>query len=163
MQLNTRQARIFKLANLLGTGKPVSAADIKPVSAADIITSLECSEPTLTRALKELRESYSAEIKYSKAGHSYHLVNPGQLDKKTLRRMNEALAQNAELKTGESTGKVVLDKDKKTAVSLSLRMRILRKIDRLAALSDSTRSEAVEKLALHSVDELIKEYSAKKS
>ncbi|ENE3634148.1 tellurium resistance protein TerW, partial [Escherichia coli] len=28
---------------------------------------------------------------------------------------------------------------------------------------DSTRSEAVEKLALHSVDELIKEYSAKKS
>ncbi|EEV5668591.1 tellurium resistance protein TerW, partial [Escherichia coli] len=90
-------------------------------------------------------------------------VNPGQLDKKTLRRMNEALAQNAELKTGESTGKVVLDKDKKTAVSLSLRMRILRKIDRLAALSDSTRSEAVEKLALHSVDELIKEYSAKKS
>ncbi|EDG8498627.1 tellurium resistance protein TerW, partial [Salmonella enterica subsp. enterica serovar Agona] len=93
----------------------------------------------------------------------YHLVNPGQLDKKTLRRMNEALAQNAELKTGESTGKVVLDKDKKTAVSLSLRMRILRKIDRLAALSGSTRSEAVEKLALHSVDELIKEYSAKKS
>ncbi|EPM3611978.1 tellurium resistance protein TerW, partial [Escherichia coli] len=85
------------------------------------------------------------------------------LDKKTLRRMNEALAQNAELKTGESTGKVVLDKDKKTAVSLSLRMRILRKIDRLAALSGSTRSEAVEKLALHSVDELIKEYSAKKS
>lgn len=74
MQLNTRQARIFKLANLLGTGKPVSAADI--------ITSLECSEPTLTRALKELRESYSAEIKYSKAGHSYHLVNPGQLDKR---------------------------------------------------------------------------------
>ncbi|EGE6464169.1 tellurium resistance protein TerW, partial [Escherichia coli] len=35
--------------------------------------------------------------------------------------------------------------------------------DRLAALSGSTRSEAVEKLALHSVDELIKEYSAKKS
>jgi len=77
--------------------------------------------------------------------------------------MNEALAQNAELKTGESTGKVVLDKDKKTAVSLSLRIRILRKIDRLATLSGSTRSEAVEKLALHSADELIKEYSAKKS
>lgn len=154
MQLNTRQARLFKLANLLSTGKPVSAADI--------IASLECSEPTLTRALKELRESYSAEIKYSKAGHAYHLVNPGQLDKKTLRRMNEALAQNAELKTSESAGKVVLDKDKKTSVSLSLRMRILRKIDRLATLSKTTRSEAVEKLALRAVDELIKEYSVKK-
>ena len=76
--------------------------------------------------------------------------------------MNEALAQNAELKTGESTGRSYSIRIK-TAVSLSLRMRILRKIDRLAALSGSTRSEAVEKLALHSVDELIKEYSAKKS
>ena len=77
--------------------------------------------------------------------------------------MNEALAQNAELKTSESVGKVVLDKDKKTSVSLSLRMRILRKIDRLAALSGTTRSEAVEKLALRVVDELIKEYNVKKS
>lgn len=155
MQLNTRQARIFKLANLLGTGKPVSAADI--------IASLDCSEPTLTRALKELRESYSADIRYSKAGHSYHLVNPGQLDKKILRRMNEALALNAELKTSDSAGKVILDKDKKTAVSLSLRMRILRKIDRLAALSGTSRSEAVEKMAERALDELIKEFNAKKS
>lgn len=155
MQLNTRQARIFKLANLLGTGKPVPAADI--------ISSLECSEPTLTRAFKELRESYAAEIKYSKASHSYHLVNPGQLDKKTLRRMNEALAHNAELRNGESTGRVTLDKDKKTAVSLSLRMRIVRKIDRLARLNGTTRSEAVETLALHALDALIKECSAKKS
>ncbi|WP_230351305.1 tellurium resistance protein TerW [Lelliottia sp. WAP21] len=155
MQLNTRQARIFKLANLLGTGKPVSAADI--------ITSLDCSEPTLTRALKELRESYSAEIRYSKASHSYLLVNPGLLDKKTLRRMNEALASNAELKTSDSVGKVFLDKDKKTAVSLSLRMRILRKIDRLASLSGTSRSEAVEKLAERVVDDLIKEYNVKKT
>lgn len=154
MQLNTRQARIFTLANLLGTGKPVSAADI--------ITSLDCSEPTLTRALKELRESYSAEIKYSKAGHSYQLVNPGQLDKKTLRRMSEALASNAVLKTSETGGRVYLDKDKKTAVSLSLRMRILRKIDRLAMLSGTSRSEAVEKLAERAVDELIKEFNANK-
>ncbi|MBC9220047.1 tellurium resistance protein TerW, partial [Escherichia coli] len=66
---NTRQARIFKLANLLGTGKPVSAADKKK--------SLEISDPTIKKKNKELRESYSAEIKYSKAGHCYHLVNPG--------------------------------------------------------------------------------------
>ncbi|WP_312409937.1 tellurium resistance protein TerW [Pseudescherichia sp.] len=154
MQLNTRQARIFTLANLLGTGKPVSAADI--------INSLDCSEPTLTRALKELRESYSAEIKYSKAGHSYQLINPGQLDKKTLRRMNEALVSHAELKTSATVGRVVLDKDKKTTVSLSLRMRVLRKIDRLAILSGTSRSEAVEKMAEHVVDELIKGFNVKK-
>ena len=63
MHLSTRQARIYTLAILLGSGKPVSAESI--------ITALNCSEPTLTRALKELRESYAAEIKYSKAGHSY--------------------------------------------------------------------------------------------
>ncbi len=155
MQLNTRQARIFTLANLLGSGKPVATHDI--------INNLECSEPTLTRALKELRDSYSAEIKYSKANHTYQLVNPGQLDKKTLRRMNEVLALNAELKTSKSSGKVFLDKDKKTAVSLSLRMRILRKIDKLAELAGLSRSEAVEKIAEKFVDDLLKEFRDKKA
>lgn len=155
MQLNTRQTRIFTLANLLGSGKPVAAHDI--------IKCLECSEPTLTRALKELRDSYSAEIKYSKANHTYQLVIPGQLDKKTLRRMNEALALNAELKTSKSSGKVVLDKDKKTAVSLSLRMRILRKIDKVAELSGVSRSEAVEQIAEKIVDELISDLKNKKT
>lgn len=155
MPLNTRQARIFTLANLLGSGKPVSAAEI--------ISNLECSEPTLTRALKELRESYCAEIKYSKAGHSYQLVKPGQLDKKTLRRMNAALALNAESKSSEPECRVILDKEKKTAVSLSIKMKILRKIDRLADLSGTSRSEAVEKIAERALDELIREYREKKA
>ena len=149
MQLNTRQVRIFTLANLLGTGKPVPAADI--------ITSLECSEPTLTRALKALREDYSAEIKYSKASHSYQMITPGNLDKKTLRRMSDDLAKNAEMKSTESGGRVILDKDKKTAVSLSLRMKILRKIDRLADMEGLSRSEAVEKITERVIDELLKE------
>lgn len=149
MQLNSKQTRVFKLANLLGSGKPIAAASI--------ISILDCSEPTLTRALKELRESYSAEIRYSKAGHTYQLVNPGGLDKKTLRRMNEALAANADIKPGEPAHRVYLDKDKKTAVSLSLRMRILRRIDRLAALTGTSRSEAVEKLAERVVEKLINE------
>lgn len=149
MQLNTRQVRIFTLANLLGTGKPVPASDI--------IASLECSEPTLTRALKALREDYSAEIKYSKAGHSYQMITPGNLDKKTLRRMSEDLARNAEMKSTESGGRVILDKEKKTAVSLSLRIKILRKIDRLAGIEGLSRSEAVEKITERAIDELLKE------
>ncbi|HHR7176826.1 TPA: tellurium resistance protein TerW, partial [Klebsiella pneumoniae] len=99
MQLNSRQERIYTLANLLGTGKPVSAEKI--------IGTLGCSEPTLSRALKELRESYAADIKYSKAGHSYQLVSFGQLDKKTLRRMNEALSQHAELRSQGISTKVL--------------------------------------------------------
>ena len=127
MQLNTRQERVYTLANILGSGKPVSAQSIT--------ATLACSEPTLSRALKELRETYAAEIKYSKAGHSYQMVNSGLLDKKTLKSMSEALDLNTDLKTHDQGSRVVLDKDIKTSVSLSIRRRILRKIDKLAALT----------------------------
>ncbi|AOO59810.1 tellurium resistance protein TerW (plasmid) [Klebsiella sp. B345] len=153
MQLNSRQERIYTLANLLGTGKPVSAEKI--------IGTLGCSEPTLSRALKELRESYAADIKYSKAGHSYQLVSFGQLDKKTLRRMNEALSQHAELRSQGISTKVLLDKDLKTTVSLSIRRRILRKIDRLAKLTGTSRSEAVETLAEMKIEDFIKVHQLK--
>lgn len=153
MQLNSRQERIYTLANLLGTGKPVYAEKI--------IGTLGCSEPTLSRALKELRESYAADIKYSKAGHSYQLVSFGQLDKKTLRRMNEALSQHAELRSQGISTKVLLDKDLKTTVSLSIRRRILRKIDRLAKLTGTSRSEAVETLAEMKIEDFIKVHQFK--
>lgn len=149
MHLSTRQARTYKLALLLGNGKPVSSEGI--------ITALACSEPTLTRTLKELRESYSAEIKYSKATHSYQMVSPGQLDKKSLKRMGEALTENEESKPVETVSRVFLDKEKKKAVSLSLRMSLLRKINTLARLQGLTRSEAVDNAVAASIDELIKQ------
>ncbi|VTP69468.1 IS1 transposase [Leclercia adecarboxylata] len=67
------------------------------------------------------------------------------------------LAKNAELKSTESGGRVILDKEKKTAVSLSLRMKVLRKIDRLADMEGLSRSEAVEKITERVIDELLKE------
>ncbi|GKM79539.1 hypothetical protein NUBL17182_49500 [Klebsiella pneumoniae] len=51
---------------------------------------------------------------------------------------------------------MILDKDIKTSVSLSIRRRILRKIDKLAELSGTSRSEAVEKLVEMKIDEIIK-------
>ncbi|WP_300001333.1 tellurium resistance protein TerW [uncultured Cedecea sp.] len=146
MQLSTRQARIFRLAMLLGPGTPVEAQRI--------ITQLGCSEPTLTRALKELRETYSAEIRYSKATHSYQLVKSGQLDKKKLRQMHNALSSIVETKPDEIVSKVSLDKEKKKAVSLSLRMSVLRKIDQLAMQTDTTRSDIVELLVDSSIAQL---------
>ncbi|GKW11926.1 MULTISPECIES: tellurium resistance protein TerW [Pectobacterium] len=148
MQLSTRQVRVYRLAKILGAGKPVAAKQI--------ITMLDCSEPTLTRVLKELRSAYSAEIKYSKSLHAYQMIHPGQLDKKELRRMAQALESNAELKEEETVSRVFLDKEKKKAVSLSLRMSVLRKIDTLAGLKDVTRSEAVEMLIGKCADELIR-------
>lgn len=70
--------------------------------------------------------------------------------------MSEALALNAELKTSETVSRVSLDKEKKKAVSLSLRMSLLRKIDRLSFISEITRSEAVEMAIAHSIDELLR-------
>lgn len=146
MQLSTRQARIFRLAILLGPGSPVETQRI--------ISQLGCSEPTLTRALKELRETYSAEIRYSKATHSYQLVGSGELDKKMLRQMNKTLSSNVETKADEVVSKVSLDKEKKKAVSLSMRMSVLRKIDQLAMQTDTTRSDIVELLVDSSIAQL---------
>jgi hypothetical protein len=70
--------------------------------------------------------------------------------------MNEALTQNAEQKAQDISTKVVLDKDLKTAVSLSIRRRVLRKIDKLAELTGTSRSEAVETLAEMKVEDFIK-------
>lgn len=147
MQLSTRQTRVFMLASLLSNGKPVASSRI--------LASLDCSEPTLTRALKELRESWSAEIKYSRLTHCYQLTEPGKLDKKSLRHINEALKLNAELQQSETVSRVFLDKEKKKAVSLSLRMSVLRKIDQVVRLSETTRSDAVEMLVESGLDELI--------
>lgn len=55
MLLSTKQFRHYTLALLLASGKPVDADDI--------YDKLSCSGPTLTRALKELRETYNAEIR----------------------------------------------------------------------------------------------------
>ena len=147
MQLSTKQARIFRLAQLFG--------NTQPVSATRIITELGCSEPTLTRALKEIRETYSAEIKYSKATHSYQLTGQGTLDKKVLRQMSQALQSSDDHKSSETVSHVSLDKEKKKPVSLSLRMSVLRKIDRLAMLVDTSRSDAVEMLVDRCMSDLM--------
>ncbi|WP_413531296.1 tellurium resistance protein TerW [Rahnella inusitata] len=149
MQLSTRQARIFRLAQLLGAGHPVSATKI--------FTELACSEPTLTRALKQIRETYSAEIKYSKATHSYQLTGQGTLDKKALRQMTQALQSSEDHKSGQAVSHVSLDKEKKKPVSLSLRMSVLRKIDRLAMLVETSRSDAVEMLVDRCIADVMKD------
>ncbi|WP_456310850.1 tellurium resistance protein TerW [Serratia proteamaculans] len=147
MQLSTRQTRIFMLASLLSSSKPIPSSHM--------LALLGCSEPTLTRALKELRESWSAEIKYSRVTQCYQMTHPGKLDKKSLRHMNEALKLNAGLPQSETVSRVFLDKEKKKAVSLSLRMSVLRKIDRITHLSNTTRSEAVEMLVESGLDKLL--------
>ncbi|WP_413492340.1 tellurium resistance protein TerW [Morganella psychrotolerans] len=147
MQLSTRQVRLFTLATLLGTGKPVSSDAI--------LTTLRCSEATLTRTFKELRDTYNAEIRYRKASHTYQMTDAGELNRKALRKMEEGLENNNGQKPAYYSGKVSLDKEKKKAISLSLTGTMIRKINHLSLLSGKTRSDAVEMLVTLHIDELI--------
>lgn len=147
MRLNSKQERIFKLALILSRGQAVLSADL--------LAELGCSEPTLSRTLKALRETYQAEIKYSKAAHTYQLIASGAITEEMRERMSEAIRVNAQLKTPDGPGKVVLNKDQKTAISLSVKRSILRKLDHLARLTTLTRSGAVEMLAQQYIDDLI--------
>ncbi|EMB4078978.1 tellurium resistance protein TerW [Klebsiella aerogenes] len=147
MRLNSKQERIFKLALILGRGLPVPSSEL--------LAKLSCSEPTLSRTLKTLRDTYRAEIKYSKAAHTYQLTANGSLTEEMKERMAETLRVNGSLKTQTTPGKVVLDKDQKTAISLSVKRSVLRKLDRLARLTTLTRSGAVEMLVQQYIDDLI--------
>ncbi len=71
--------------------------------------------------------------------------------------MSEALDLNSDLKTHDQGHGWYWIRIYKTSVSLSIRRRVLRKIDKLAALSGTSRSEAVEKLVELKIDEIINE------
>lgn len=156
MLLNHKQLRHFTLALLLGQGKPVSAEKIKQ--------ELNCSGPTLTRTLKEIRDTYSADIKYSKSLHTYQLTTKGTLTAKVLRRMKDEMAEYAALRNPHDAAGhfITLDKEKKRVVSLSLRMSVIRKIDTVVNVMDITRSEAIELLVEKYSNELVTALKQKK-
>ncbi|CDH32266.1 tellurium resistance protein TerW [Xenorhabdus bovienii] len=149
MLLSPKQFRNFRLTLLL--------SHEKPVSKVRMIRELNCSEPTLTRALRELRDLYCADIRFSKIGNTYQLVDKGTLTKKDVRRIEELLIQNNSLKAEEAISHVFLDKEKKKPVSLSLRMSVIRKIDGLANRLETTRSDVVEMVVDRFMETLQKE------
>ncbi|OTA20198.1 tellurium resistance protein TerW [Xenorhabdus beddingii] len=149
MLLSPKQFRNFKLTLLLSHGKPISKVRI--------IKELSCSEPTLTRALRELRDLYCADIRFSKIGNTYQLVDSGMLTKKDVKRIEELLAHHLSLKADEAISHVFLDKEKKKPVSLSLRMSVIRKIDGLAHRLETTRSDVVEMVVDRFIEKLMRE------
>ncbi len=145
MQLSSRQVRIFELVLLLATGKPV------PVDL--ILKKLDCSTPTLTRALKDVRDTYGCVINYITTIHSYHLVSRGMLDSKALKKVSDALitfSSHAEIKKS----KVILDKEIKKSTSFSLRMDCKKKISALAIKTGLNRTEILEQLIDNHIEDL---------
>ncbi|MDR0217905.1 MAG: tellurium resistance protein TerW [Enterobacteriaceae bacterium] len=149
MLLSPKQLRHFKLALLL--------SHEKPVSKIKVIEALNCSEPTLSRTLRELRGHYCADIRFSRMGDTYQLVNKGLLTKKEVRRIEELVVEHHNFNAKEAISHVFLDKEKKKPVSLSLRMSVIRKIDGLSNRLGTTRSETMEMLVDRFIEELQKE------
>ncbi|PHM66339.1 tellurium resistance protein TerW [Xenorhabdus stockiae] len=149
MLLSPKQLRNFKLTLLL--------SHERPVSKVKVIEALSCSGPTLTRTLRELRDHYRADIRFSKIGNTYQLVDKGLLTRKEVRRIEELLTQHNNFELKEATSHVFLDKEKKKPVSLSLRMSVIRKIDGLSNRLGTSRSEIVEMFVDRFIDELQKE------
>ena len=136
MSLSAKQYRQYKLVVLLHSGKPVGK-DM-------LIEELDCSEPTFNRDLRNLRTEFPAEVKFSKATSKYQLVVPGELTAKLVRHMREALAVYEKMTPPGQTTSVVLDKEAKKAVSMSLKLSVIRKIESYGNLHDLNRSQVVE-------------------
>lgn len=138
--LSAKQKRAFTLA--------ISLFSEKHVSATKIIEDLGCSEATLTRSLRDLRETYNVTIKYSKSTHSYQLTDTGNLTKKDISHMKTAIEKHDASDINDET--VSLTKIRKRAVTLSLTNAAISKLDKRAAAEGKTRSDIVESLIKNS-------------
>nr|WP_187485226.1 tellurium resistance protein TerW [Duffyella gerundensis] len=138
MSLSAKQYRQYKLIVLLSTGKPVSKETL--------FHELDCSEPTFNRDLRDVREEFQAEIRFHKTTARYQLIAAGALTPKLVRHMREALAVHEQNAPSGQSGGVILAKEGKKPVSLSLRFSVIRKIERYAHRSGLNRSQVVELL-----------------
>lgn len=140
MMLSAKQKRAFTLA--------ISLFSEKNVSATKIIEDLGCSEATLTRSLRDLRETYNVTIKYSKSTHSYQLTDTGNLTKTDISHMKKAIEKHDASDINDET--VSLTKIRKRAVTLSLTNAAISELDKRAAAEGKTRSDIVESLIKNS-------------
>ncbi|KGD70093.1 CTP-dependent riboflavin kinase [Pantoea agglomerans] len=140
MTISPKQLRQYKLIVLLSTGKPVRKDTL--------FQEMDCSEPTFTRDLREVREEFQADIKFNKATSKYQLASKGTLTTKLLRHMRDVLTAREQAGfAGSVSSGVKLDKEGKKPVSLSLRLDVIRKIDSYAIANGLNRSQVVEWLA----------------
>ncbi|HEH9441803.1 MULTISPECIES: HTH domain-containing protein [Aeromonas] len=147
MLLSAKQKRLYQLVLLLSSGKPVSGQTIND--------ELGCSGATLTRTFRELREGFDVVIKFSKSNNSYQITEFGDLTKSHMVQLAAALEKSNELQTTEATDVVVdLKKPKKKAVTVSLSVTAIRKLDRVTAKLNLNRSDTLDKLVRLHIDKL---------
>ncbi|WP_223881571.1 ribbon-helix-helix domain-containing protein [Affinibrenneria salicis] len=77
-----------------------------------------------------------------------------------MTQINAALARHDALLAAQREKSVSLSKAKKKAVSLSLPVKTIRKIDRAALKMTLNRSDTIELLVEHFIDVLVSEHGA---
>ena len=135
MILSTKQKRIFTLAELFSSGESISAKKI--------INNADCSGATLTRALRDLRDTYNATIKYRKSSHSYQMTDAGNLTHIEIAQMQRSLIKSDNLSGDEIVSHPKLQKK---VVSISLSKAAISKLERLANEQNVSRSDIIEML-----------------
>lgn len=136
MSLSAKQYRQYKLIVLLSTGKPVSKDAL--------FQEMDCSEPTFIRDMREIRKEFQAAIKFHKASGKYQMTEAGAITPKLIRYMREAITVHDQTASSPAGQTVVLDKEGKKAVSLSLRFSVIRKIETYGYRNGMNRSQVVE-------------------
>ncbi|CUB06669.1 hypothetical protein Ga0061065_12049 [Marinomonas fungiae] len=135
MMLSTKQKQIFTIAILLSSGKQVSATVI--------LNEVGCSIASLSRYLRDLRETYNVTIKYSKSNHSYQLTDFGRLTPFEINQMKQSISKAKEL----TSYKIIsLTKTSKVSISISLSKLALLKLESTAKEMKVSRSHLIETL-----------------
>ncbi|OIX90579.1 hypothetical protein [Pantoea sp. Ae16] len=149
MSLSAKQYRQYRLVVLLSTRKPVK----KEV----LLQEMACSEPTFVRDLRDIRHAYHSEIRFSKSAGHYQMISTGTLTPKIIKMMRDSLDLRDSTTAGQQTqSSVVLDKEAKKSVSLSLRLSVLRKIQLYANRYNLNRSQVIELLVEENLSKPLK-------
>lgn len=131
--MTSKQQRLFKLIVALRWGTPSSSA---------LKDYLQCSIPTLHRLIKEIRDTYSAEIIFHHSTKRYEMKEPGSLTPQLLNQI-EKLGQSTKNEV-QSPIKTTSNSQKKN-ISVSLHLSRLKKLNELTDTTpDMTRSDHIE-------------------
>lgn len=133
ISMTSKQQRLFKLIVALRWGTPSSSA---------LKDDLQCSIPTLHRLIKEIRDTYSAEILFHHSTKRYEMKEPGSLTPQLLNQI-EKLVQSTKNEV-QSPIKTTSNSQKKN-ISVSLHLSRLKKLNELTDTTpDMTRSDHIE-------------------
>lgn len=133
LNMTSKQQRLFKLIIALRWGTPSSSA---------LKDDLQCSIPTLHRLIKEIRDTYSADIVFHHSTKRYEMKQPGSLNPQLLNQIEKLVKS---VKPEPQTASKQKTNSQKQNISVSLNLFRLKMLNELTEKTpDMTRSDHIE-------------------